>query len=256
MKAAAVSPPPATSAPAGLKRNFLLAAMPADALKRLSPHLEALALSAGEVLHESGVELHHLYFPATAIVTLLCETAAGATAEIAMVGREGVVGLPVFMGGGSSTSRAVVRNSGEVFRIPAARATAEFGTNSAVLHLLLRYAQSLITQMAQTTVCNRHHVLEQRLSRWLLMSLDRQEGPEVSITHETIAGLLGVRREGVTEAASALRELGLITGRRGYITVLDRTGLQARACECYAVVRHETERLLPALPASRAHTDA
>ncbi|MEO6017265.1 MAG: Crp/Fnr family transcriptional regulator [Polaromonas sp.] len=246
-----MNPPPAVIPHHGLARNSLLAAMPADALKRLSPHLEALSLETDQVLHESGVELHHLYFPATAIVTLLCQTPGDATAEIAMVGHEGVVGVPVFMGGGKSTSHAVVRSGGLVFRLNAAHAVAEFTVNNAVLHLLLRYAQSLITQMAQTTVCNSHHLLEQRLSRWLLMNLDRQEGLALTVTHETIAELLGVRREGVTEAVSALRQRGLVSSQRGHLTVLDREGLQARACECYVMVKRETDRLLPPPPPAR-----
>jgi len=197
------------------------------------------------VLHESRETLSHVYFPTTAIVSLLYVMENGAAAEIAVVGDDGIVGVSLFMGGQSTTSRAVVQSAGHAFRLKAPQLMDEFNRNGAALHLLLRYTQALITQMAQTAVCNRHHSLDQQLCRWLLLSLDRLEGSDLVMTQELIANMLGVRREGVTEAASELQRDGLISYARGHIRVLDRAGLEQRTCECYAVVRREYERLLP-----------
>lgn len=246
--------PEAPAAPAHTPRagmtpaNRLLAVLPVDTWQRLAPHVELVDLRAGEVLHEAGMELTSLYFPDSAIVTLVCMTASGTSAEIAMVGHEGVVGVALFMGGASTTSRAVVQKAGRALRLPAGPFRQEFERGGVVMRLMLRYAQSLITQMAQTAVCNRYHVIGQRLSRWLLMNLDRQDGTELAVTHETIADLLGVRREGITEALAMLKQLAVIDSQRGHIRVLDRQGLQLRACECYAVVKRETDRLLPPHP--------
>jgi CRP-like cAMP-binding protein len=199
----------------------------------------------GEVLYESGVTLSHVYFPTTAIVSLLYVMEDGASAEIAVVGNEGIVGISLFMGGESTPSRAVVQSAGQGFRLKAQVLKEEFNRAGPVLHLLLRYTQALITQMAQTAVCNRHHSLDQQLCRWLLLSLDRLQGDELVMTQELIANMLGVRREGVTEAALKLQSAGLIRYARGRITVLDRAGLEQRTCECYAVVKKEYDRLLP-----------
>jgi CRP-like cAMP-binding protein len=197
------------------------------------------------VLYEAGVALPYVYFPTTAIVSLLYVMENGASAEIAVVGNEGVVGISLFMGGESTPSRAVVQSAGSGCRLDAAAMKAEFNRGGPVLHLLLRYTQALITQMAQTAVCNRHHSLDQQLCRWLLLSLDRLQGDELVMTQELIANMLGVRREGVTEGALKLQKAGLIRYSRGHITVLDRAGLEARTCECYAVVKREYDRLLP-----------
>jgi CRP-like cAMP-binding protein len=199
----------------------------------------------GEVLYESGVAMTHVYFPTTSIVSLLYVMEDGASAEIAVVGSEGIVGISLFMGGETTPSRAVVQSAGQGFRMHGQRLKEEFGRSGPVLHLLLRYTQALITQMAQTAVCNRHHSLDQQLCRWLLLSLDRLQASELVMTQELIANMLGVRREGVTEAAANLQRAGLIRYRRGHITVLDREGLEQRTCECYAVVRKEYDRLLP-----------
>jgi CRP-like cAMP-binding protein len=219
-------------------------------LDRWLPRLESVELHLGQVLHESGETLSHVYFPTTAIVSLLYVMENGAAAEIAVVGDDGIVGVSLFMGGGSTTSRAVVQSAGQALRLKAQELMDEFHQNGSVLHLLLRYTQALITQMAQTAVCNRHHSLDQQLCRWLLLSLDRLEGSELAMTQELIANMLGVRREGVTEAATKLQRHGLIRYARGHITILDRAGLEERTCECYAVVRREYERLLPKLTAS------
>jgi CRP-like cAMP-binding protein len=229
--------------------NRLLAALPDAELQRWLPALEPVDMPLGEVLYESGVAMTHVYFPATSIVSLLYVMEDGASAEIAVVGNEGIVGISLFMGGDTTPSRAVVQSAGRGFRMRGQRMKEEFDRSSAVLHLLLRYTQALITQMAQTAVCNRHHSLDQQLCRWLLLSLDRLQGADLAMTQELIANMLGVRREGVTEAAGSLQEAGLIRYRRGHITVLDREGLERRTCECYAVVRKEYERLLPARPA-------
>jgi CRP-like cAMP-binding protein len=227
------------------RRNQLLAALPATEWERWQPHLELVSMPLGKALYESGGKLGHVYFPTTAIVSLLYVMEDGASAEIAVVGHEGVVGVSLFMGGESTTSRAVVQSAGHGFRLRSSIMMQEFNRAGPVMHLLLRYTQALITQMAQTAVCNRHHSLDQQLCRWLLLSLDRLETRELVMTQELIANMLGVRREGVTEAAGNLQADGLIKYRRGHITVVDRPGLERRTCECYAVVRREYERLLP-----------
>ncbi len=230
----------------GPRANQLLAALPPAEWSRWLPQLQAVQLSLGQVLYESGRTLSHVYFPSTAIVSLLYVMENGASAEIAVVGHEGVVGISLFMGGGSTPSRAVVQSAGAGFRLPSAVVKEEFEHSHPVMHLLLRYTQALITQMSQTAVCNRHHSLDQQLCRWLLLSLDRLQGNDLVMTQELIANMLGVRREGVTEAALGLQKLGLIRYARGHITVLDRPGLEQRTCECYAVVKREYDRLLPA----------
>jgi CRP-like cAMP-binding protein len=226
------------------KNNYLLAALPPEDWARWQPELEAVAMPLGQVLSESGVAMSHVYFPTTAIVSLLYVMEDGASAEIAVVGNEGMLGISLFMGGETTLSRSVVQSAGEGFRMRAQVLKNEFTRSGPVLHLLLRYTQALITQMAQTAACNRHHSLDQQLCRWLLLSLDRLQGNELVMTQELIANMLGVRREGVTEAALNLQRAGLIQYQRGRITVLDRAGLESRTCECYAVVRKEYERLL------------
>src|SRR5271163_834698 len=226
-------------------QNHLLDALPAGDFERLQSHLEVIRMELGEVLYEPGARLRHVYFPTTSIVSLLYVMEDGASAEIAVVGNEGIVGISLFMGGGSTPSRAVVQSAGEGLRLDAKALKTEFDQNGPVLHLLLRYTQALITQMAQTAVCNRHHSLDQQLCRWLLLSLDRLQGTELIMTQELIANMLGVRREGVTEGALKLQKAGLIKYSRGHITVLDRKGLEGRTCECYAVVKREYDRLLP-----------
>ena len=231
------------------RRNHLLAALPEADWRRWQPQLEWVPLPLGQVLYESGCTMSHVYFPTDAIVSLLYVMADGASAEIAVVGNEGVVGISLFMGGGSTPSRAVVQSAGQGWRLRASAIRDEFNDSAPVMHLLLRYTQALITQMAQTAVCNRHHMLDQQLCRWLLLSLDRLGGDELRMTQELIANMLGVRREGVTEAALKLQRDGLIRYSRGHITVLDRAGLEARTCECYEVVKKEYARLLPDLTA-------
>jgi CRP-like cAMP-binding protein len=233
------------STASGPKRNHLLAALPDTDWLRWLPLLERVELPHGRILHASDVALEHVYFPTTATVALLHLLEDGGSAAVALVGNEGVVGVAAFLGGRSAPTHAVVQGSGEAFRMPAQVLSDEFNRSAAVLRLLLRYTQALITQMAQTAVCNRHHSLDQQLCRWLLLSLDRVQGNELEMTQESIANALGVRREGVTEAAHRLQEVGLIRYSRGHIAVLDRRGLQERACECYAVVRNERDRLLP-----------
>jgi CRP-like cAMP-binding protein len=225
--------------------NQLLAALPADELTRWRPGLEPVEMPLGQVLYESGNPLGHVYFPITAIVSLLYVTEAGDSAEIAVVGNEGVVGIALFLGGNSTPNRAVVQSAGIGYRFRASDIRTAFNSSAPVMHLLLRYTQALITQMAQTAVCNRHHSVDQQLCRWLLMSLDRLHGNELAMTQELIANMLGVRREGVTEAALKLQRAGLISYARGHVTVLDRPGLELRSCECYAVVKAEYDRLLP-----------
>jgi CRP-like cAMP-binding protein len=227
------------------RKNHLLAALPDAEWGRWLPQLEQVEMPLGQVLYESGIKMSHVYFPTTAIVSLLYVMEDGASAEIAVVGHEGIVGIALFMGGESTPSRAVVQSAGQGFRLRAQTIKDEFNRASPVLHLLLRYTQALITQMAQTAVCNRHHSLDQQLCRWLLLSLDRLQGSELVMTQELIANMLGVRRGGVTEAALKLQELGLIRYARGHISVLDRKGLERRACECYGVVKKEYDRLLP-----------
>ena len=233
------------AAPGDPRRNQLLAALPAPEWERWSSVLEPVQLPLGRVLYESGRPLTHVYFPTDAIVSLLYVMENGASAEIAVVGNEGVVGVSLFMGGETTPSRAVVQSAGSGFRLGAEAMKAEFNRAGPVLRLLLRYTQALITQMAQTAVCNRHHSLDQQLCRWLLLSLDRLQGSELRMTQELIANMLGVRREGVTEAALNLQTAGLISYSRGHITVLDRKRLEQRTCECYAVVKKEYDRLLP-----------
>ena len=231
--------------PPDMMINHLLAALPEAEAQRWRSSLESIELPLGMVLYESGRVQQFVYFPTTAIVSLLYVLEDGASAEIAVVGNEGVVGVSLFMGGGSTPSRAVVQSAGKGYRLGAHAMKAEFDRAGPVLHLLLRYTQALITQMAQTAVCNRHHSLDQQLCRWLLLSLDRLEGSELVMTQDLIANMLGVRREGVTEGALKLQKAGLIRYARGHITVLDRPGLEARTCECYAVVKKEYDRLLP-----------
>jgi CRP-like cAMP-binding protein len=223
----------------------LLNALPADAQERLASELELVAMPLGMVLYESGRTLSHGYFPISSIVSLLYVMENGASAEIAVAGNEGMVGISLFMGGQSTPSRAVVQSAGVGYRLRAQTVKDEFNRSGPVMHLLLRYTQALITQMSQTAVCNRHHTLDQQLCRWLLLSLDRLKGNDLVMTQELIANMLGVRREGVTEAALKLQRAQLIQYARGHITVLNRPGLEARTCECYAVVKKEYDRLLP-----------
>jgi CRP-like cAMP-binding protein len=225
--------------------NHLLAALSPDIQHRVYDHLELVPLSLGQVLYESGDTLRNVYFPLDSIVSLLYVMEDGSSAEISVVGNEGVVGVPLFMGGESTTSRAVVQSAGSAYRLTSRRLKAEFDRHADLMALFLRYTQSLLTQMAQTAVCNRHHSIDQQLCRWLLLSLDRLPDNELTMTQELIANMLGVRREGVTEAAGKLQRLGVIDYRRGHITVLDRPKLEALSCECYAVVKSETDRLLP-----------
>ena len=234
------------------RKNQLLAALPAPEWERWKPQLEYIELPLGHVLYEPGITLSHVYFPTTAIVSLLYVMVDGASAEIAVAGHEGIVGISLFMGGESTPSRAVVQSAGGAYRLKARAIKDEF-MRAPVLHLLLRYTQALITQMAQTAVCNRHHSLDQQLCRWLLLSLDRLGGDELVMTQELIANMLGVRREGVTESALKLQRSGLIRYSRGRIQVLDRAGLEERTCECYAVVKTEYDRLLPPKWQARAH---
>jgi CRP-like cAMP-binding protein len=236
--------PPAQPHPP--QQNRLLAALPAEVQARLFPQLEWIELPLGHVVYESGDALRHVYFPTEAIVSLLYVMESGASAEISVVGNEGLVGVAVFMGGESTPSRAVVQSAGGAYRLAGQRLIDEFSRHGDMLLLMLRYTQALITQMAQTAVCNRHHTVDQQLCRWLLLSLDRLSGnSQLNMTQELIANMLGVRREGVTEAAGKLQKLGLIEYSRGHIHVLDRAGLERRSCECYAVVKRETDRLLP-----------
>jgi CRP-like cAMP-binding protein len=229
----------------GPRNNLLLAALPDEEWQRWLPQLEEVVMPLGQVLYESGAALSHVYFPTTAIVSLLYVMENGASAEIAVVGNEGIVGISLFMGGETTSSRAVVQSAGNGLRLKAQMVKNEFNRAGPVLHLLLRYTQALITQMAQTAVCNRHHSLDQQLCRWLLLSLDRLQDNELVMTQELIANMLGVRREGVTEGALKLQQGGLIRYARGRISVLDRPGLEKRTCECYAVVKKEYDRLLP-----------
>jgi len=232
-----VNPPPP-------ERNQILKALPHAEREHLFPHLKHVELPFGMVLYESGAVLRHIYFPVDSIVSLLYVLSSGASAEIAVVGNEGAVGVSLFMGGETTPSRAVVQSAGSAYRLSGARLKREFDRHGQLLNVLLRYTQSLITQMAQTAVCNRHHALDQQLCRWLLLSLDRLESNELRVTQELIANMIGVRREGVTEAAGRLQKLGVIRYSRGKITVLDRPRLEALSCECYAVVKTETDRLM------------
>src|SRR5712671_667413 len=226
-------------------QNDLLAALPAVDYERLVPDLELVPLPLGMVVYESGGKLDYVYFPTDCIVSLLYVMKDGSSAEIAVVGHEGLVGVALFMGGESTPSRAVVQSAGSAYRLSSKVLKREFEHSGPLQHLLLRYTQALITQMAQTAVCNRHHSVEQQLSRWLLLSLDRLPQNQLQMTQELIANMLGVRRQSVTKSAGKLEQAGLIRYSRGLITVLDRPGLEQRVCECYAVVKRETERLLP-----------
>jgi CRP-like cAMP-binding protein len=227
------------------RQNHLLAALPAAAQERIVPHLELVDMPLGKVLYESGESSRQVYFPTNSIVSLLYVMENGSSAEISVVGNEGIVGIAVFMGGESTTSRAIVQSSGHAYRLAGQRLKDEFNRHSALQVLVLKYTQALITQMAQTAVCNRHHSIDQQLCRWLLLSLDRLRSNELTMTQELIANMLGVRREGVTEAAGKLQRLGVIEYHRGRIKVLDRLQLEALTCECYAVVKQETDRLMP-----------
>lgn len=227
------------------RQNHLLGTLSDEDFERIRPNLRLVPLRLGEVLYESGSRQRQVYFPSTAIVSLLYLMADGASTEIAVVGNEGIIGVSLFMGGETTPSRAVVQSAGYAYRLPGKLLKEEFTRGGALQYVLLRYTQALLTQMAQTAVCNRHHSLDQQLCRWLLLSLDRLIGNELLMTQELIANMLGVRREGVTEAAGNLQDAGLIKYSRGRITVLDRPGLEARTCECYAVVKNEFDRLLP-----------
>lgn len=229
------------------RQNHLLEALPATDYQRLAPHLELIKMPLGEALCESGGRLQYVYFPTTSIISLLYVMEDGASAEIAVVGNEGLLGISLFMGGETTPSRAVVQSAGEGYRLSATRLKEEFNRAGPLMRLLLRYTQALITQMAQTAVCNRHHSVEQQLCRWLLLSLDRLSGNELTMTQELIADMLGVRREGVTEAAGKLQRAGLIEYSRGHIKILNRPGLEKRVCECYQVVKTEFDRLLPSM---------
>lgn len=227
------------------EQNQILNALPAEVRARLFTHLKLVQLPLGKVLYESGGLLRHIYFPIDVIVSLLYVLDNGASAEIAVVGNEGALGVALFMGGETTTNRAIVQSGGWAYRLTGSRLKDEFARHTSLLHILLRYTQALITQMAQTAVCNRHHSVDQQLCRWLLLSLDRLRSHEVTMTQELIANMLGVRREGVTEAAGKLQKLGAIKYSRGHITVLNRLQLESSCCECYAVVKRETDRLLP-----------
>jgi CRP-like cAMP-binding protein len=240
----AVPEPGPASIPSPLQSS-LLAVLPEGEGKRLFPYLEHVVLPLGKALYESGDQLNHVYFPTTSIVSLLYELENGSSAEIAVVGREGIVGIALFMGGDTMPNRAVVQSAGHAYRLPGSLLKQEFNRGGALQHLLLRYTLAMLTQMAQTAVCNRHHTVDQQLCRWLLLSLDRLPSNELAMTQELIANMLGVRREGVTEAAGKLQNAGLISYNRGHIAILDRAGLEKRVCECYDVVRKEFTRLLP-----------
>lgn len=232
-----------------IKDNHLLAVLPVSEWERISPHMVLVEIPLGKVIYESGDRLEYVYFPTTAIISLLYVMEDGASAEIAIVGNEGLVGIALFMGGETTPSRAVVQSAGYAYRLNARTLKDEFHRAGAMQRLLLRYTQALITQMAQTAVCNRHHSIDQQLCRWLLLSMDRLPNNELRMTQELIANMLGVRRPGVTEAAMKLQNAGLIRYSYGHIEVLDRPGLEARVCECYGVVKREFDRLLPDLKA-------
>ncbi len=227
------------------RENHLLSALPPSDFARLQPHLELVPMPLGYVLYESGLQLQHVYFPANCIVSLLYVMEDGHSAEIAVVGNEGIVGVALFMGGETTPSRGIVQSAGDAYRLPGRFLKDEFLRAGPLQHLLLRYTQALLTQMAQTAACNRHHSVDQQLCRWLLLSLDRLSTNELVMTQDLIANMLGVRREGVTESAGKLQSLGLIKYSRGRIKILDRAGLEQQACECYRVVKQEFDRLLP-----------
>ncbi|MHB1541855.1 MAG: Crp/Fnr family transcriptional regulator [Steroidobacteraceae bacterium] len=224
--------------------NHLLRTLAAGSMVRLLPHLERIELPLGTVLYESGEALRHVYFPVDCIISLLYVLLDGSSAEIAVVGNDGLVGIPLFMGGETTSNRALVQSAGHAYRLPGPRLKEEFHSNDALQGLFLRYTQALITQMAQTVVCNRHHTVHQQLCRWILLSLDRLPSNQLNMTQELIANMLGVRREGVTDAAGKLQRLGVIHYQRGHITVLDRPRLETLCCECYTVVKKETDRLM------------
>jgi CRP-like cAMP-binding protein len=230
------------------QQNHILDALPQPERERLFPFMELVTLPLGKVLYESGDTLRHIYFPTDSIVSLLYVLKDGGSAEIAVVGNDGAIGVALFMGGETTTNRAIVQSAGSAYKLAGARLKQEFERHGEMLHILLRYTQALITQMAQTAVCNRHHSVDQQLCRWLLLSLDRLSSAELTMTQELIANMLGVRREGVTEAAGTLQQRGVIKYQRGRITVLDRPRLEQLCCECYAVVKTETDRLLPLHP--------
>jgi CRP-like cAMP-binding protein len=230
------------------EQNHILDALPPAERERLFPYLKLVSLPLGRVLYESGDRLQHIYFPTDSIISLLYVLEDGASAEIAVVGNDGAIGVALFMGGETTTNRAIVQSSGFAYKLTGARLKREFNRHGDALNILLRYTQALITQMAQTAVCNRHHSVDQQLCRWLLLSLDRLSSSQLNMTQELIANMLGVRREGVTEAAGKLQKLGVIVYRRGQIEVLDREALERLCCECYGVVKKETDRLLPLRP--------
>jgi CRP-like cAMP-binding protein len=232
------------SSPHNPSQNHILAALPTEEFERLAPHLELVPMLLGEILYEPGGQLQHAYFPTTAIVSLHYVTESGASSETAGVGNEGVVGISLFMGGDTTPSSAVVQTAGHGYRLERTLLKREFNRGALLHRVLLRYTQALITQMNQTAACNRHHSVEQQLCRWLLLTLDRLPSNELVMTQELVASMLGVRREGITEAAGNLQRAGLIRYRRGHISVLERPGLEAAACECYAVVKKEIGRLL------------
>jgi CRP-like cAMP-binding protein len=235
------------------KDNQLLAALPQSEYQVLLPDLEFIPMPTGKVVYESGAAIAHVYFPATSVVSLIYVLETGASAEISVVGSEGLVGIALFMGGGGSTpSQAVVQSAGHGYRLRSAVVRSQFEKSGALMDIFLRYTQALITQMSQTAACNRHHTLDQQLCRWLLRNLDRRQGAHLEMTQESIANLLGVRREGVTDAALKLQRAGLIRYTRGKIEILDRAGIERRSCECYEVVKKEYERLLPARHTTRA----
>ncbi len=242
-----------TSTKPAPQQNHLLAAIPAVVQKRLFPDLELVPMPLGKVLYESGDVLRHVYFPTDSIVSLLYVMESGASAEISVVGNDGIVGISLFMGGESTTNRALVQSAGFAYRLSSQRLKDEFNRHGEMQLLMLRYTQALITQMAQTAACNRHHSIDQQLCRWLLLSIDRLSGDHLTMTQELIANMLGVRREGVTDAAGKLHRLGVIDYRRGEIVVLNRARLEAMSCECYAVVKRETDRLLPQSASATAH---
>jgi len=244
------------SSPHSPNQNHLLAALPTAEFERLVAHLELVPMPLGDMLYEPGGKLLHAYFPTTAIVSLHYVMESGASAEAAGVGNEGVVGISLFMGGNTTPSSAVVQTAGHAYRLERCLLRQEFDRAGPMQRLLLRYTQALMTQMSQTAVCNRHHSVEQQLSRWLLLSVDRTASGELIMTQELIASMLGVRREGITEAARKLQAEGIIRYRRGHITVLERTGLKNHACECYGVIRNELDRLLSATQAAPEYLSA
>ena len=238
------SPQQSDSSP---KQNHLLAALPAQDFERMAPHLELVPLALGQMLYDPGTQMRHAFFPTTSIVSLHYVTESGASAETAGVGNEGIVGIALFMGGDTTSSSAVVQTAGQAYRLDRHVLKEEFDKGGALQRLLLRYTQALMTQMAQTATCNRHHSVEQQLCRWLLLTLDRLPDRELVMTQELVASMLGVRRESVTEAAGRLQSVGYIRYRRGHIGVLDRAGLMTASCECYGVVKKELDRLLTSL---------